>query len=350
MSHFFNRNKPIWNELDQLVQRARKSPRKLTPEELARLDVLYRRTTIHLAQVSTRSTDRQLQQYLNNLATAAHSVIYVPPRQSMFQGAWQFANEGFARLIVRNWRLHALSAAMLIAGALLAFFASLADPVAAYALMPSGDPRQPGASREQLLEILRSGREQGGGEKFMFASFLFTHNLKVGILALGLGVLAAVPTVFLMVFNGMILGSFVAIHFRAGLTTEMWAWILPHGVTEIGAIILCGGVGLRLGQAVVSPGLLSRTESLRRAGIEAGAMAIGVGAMLVAAAIIESYLRQSHLSTTARLAFAAGSALFWALYLVHGAIRERRSRQREELLAMPPDGDLFTADLATASR
>lgn len=352
MSHFFSRNKPIWDELDQLVQRARRSPKRLTPEELSRLDVLYRRTTIHLAQVATRSTDQQLHQYLNNLASAAHSVIYLPPRQSMFQGAWQFANEGFARLIVRNWRYHAASAALLIAGALLAFFASLSDPVAAYALMPSGDPRQPGASRDQLLDVLRSGREEGGGAKFAFASFLFTHNLKVGILALGLGVLAAVPTVFLMIFNGMILGSFVAIHYRAGVTTEMWAWILPHGVTEIGAIILCGGVGLRLGQAVVSPGLLSRTESLRRAGIEAGAMAIGVAGMLIAAAVIESFLRQSHLSTNARLLFAAGSAVFWALYLLHGAIRERSSRQREALLAATPvdDGQFLSANAGAATR
>ena len=43
MSHFFTRNKPIWDELDQLVQRARRSPKSLSPEELSRLDSLYRR-------------------------------------------------------------------------------------------------------------------------------------------------------------------------------------------------------------------------------------------------------------------------------------------------------------------
>jgi hypothetical protein len=89
---------------------------------------------------------------------------------------------------------------------------------------------------------------------------------------------------------------------------------------------------------------------LRRAGIEAGAMAIGVAGMLVAAAVIESFLRQSHLSTNARLGFAAGSALFWVLYLVHGAVRERRSRQREMLLGAAPNGDdlLFVASAAGA--
>ncbi len=52
--------------------------------------------------------------------------------------------------------------------------------------------------------------------------------------------------------------------------------------------------------------------------------------MLIFAAIIESYLRQSHLSTNARLAFAGGTAAFWALYLWHGFRRERLARQEEQ--------------------
>ncbi len=322
MSDFVSRNKPVWDQLEALVKRARKSMRRMTLEDLTRLDVLYRRTTIHLSQVATRSTDARLKQYLNGLVTSAHSLIYLPPRQSIWQGALTFAFEGFARLIARNWRFHLISTTLMLGGALLAYFASIHDPLAAYALMPADDVRQPGSTPEQLLEVLRSGRDQGGGEKFMFASFLFQHNLKVGILALGTGVLAAVPTVLLMVFNGMILGSFAAIHHQAGIYSEFWAWILPHGVTELGAIVLCGGLGLMLGRSVVSPGLLSRSESLRRAGVEAGATCLGVAAMLIAAAIIESYVRQSHLSTAARLTFAGATAVFWALYIVHGFVRE----------------------------
>ena len=136
---------------------------------------------------------------------------------------------------------------------------------------------------------------------------------------MAMGVLAAIPTALLMIYNGMILGVFVAIHQQAGIDAELWAWILPHGVTEIGAIVLCGGVGLMLGRAVVAPGLLTRTEALQQAGITS----LGVAGMLFAAAIIESYLRQSHLSTSARLLFAAGSALFWAAFIVHGFLRER---------------------------
>jgi uncharacterized membrane protein SpoIIM required for sporulation len=323
MSDFITRNKPDWDELESLVKKARRSMRRMTVDELSRLDILYRRATVHLSQVATRTTDTKLILYLNGLTAAAHNLIYLPPRQSVWAGAAKFLVEGFPRLVARNWRYHAVSAVLLLGGILLAYFASMHDLLAAYALVPSGDVRLPGSTREQLLEMLRSGREIGGGEKFLFTSFLFSHNLKVGVLAMATGVLAAVPTTVLMIFNGMIVGAFTAIHHRAGIYAEFWAWILPHGVTELGAIILCGGIGLRLGKAVVAPGLSTRMESMRVAGIESAQTCLGVAAMLVFAAAIEGYLRQSHLSTAARLTFAAGTAVFWTAFLFHGFLRQR---------------------------
>ena len=186
----------------------------------------------------------------------------------------------------------------------MAYFVASNDTLAAYALSMPGDSRLPGSTPEQLRSVLKSGREQGTGFKFFFASFLFAHNLKIGLMSLCFGVLAGVPTVYLMLYNGMLLGAFTALHHRAGIYSDYWAWILPHGITEISAIVLCGGVGLLLGKSVLSPGELTRTESLRRAGNEAVPVCLGVAGMLVLAAIIESYLRQSHLSTEARLIFA----------------------------------------------
>ena len=82
MSSFVARYKQDWDELEWLLKRSR-SWRPLSAQERERLDELYRRTTVHLARVSTRSTDQSLVDYLNRLTAAAHSVIYLPPRQSM---------------------------------------------------------------------------------------------------------------------------------------------------------------------------------------------------------------------------------------------------------------------------
>ena len=335
MSGFAARHKQEWLELEALVARGRRSVRRLSPRDRERLDVLYRRTTTQLARVSTLTRDRPLIEYLNGLTGSAHSLIYLPPRDGIFKGVVLFVLEGFARAIARHGRAHALSLILVVGGALVGYYAALSDPLTAHALWPAQDERQPGSSAEQLLEVLRSGRKEGQTAKFAFASMLFQHNLKVGLLAMATGILAAVPTVFLMVFNGMILGVFVAIHHQVGIRSEMWAWILPHGVTEIGAIVLCGGMGLMLGEAVVRPGERSRKAALLEAGRETGRTAVGVAGMLFAAAVIESFIRQSHWSTQSRLVFAAATAFFWAAYIAHGAMRERLANARSSTPVSP---------------
>lgn len=330
MSTFVTRNKQDWEELEQLVQRAHRWTKSLSSAERERLDELYRRTTVHLARVSSRTTDRVLLEYLNRLTAAAHSVIYLPPRASMFERLGRFFAEGFPSSIGQHWRPHLLSALLVICGALVGYFSATADPLLAHALWPSYDPRQPGSTPEQLLTYLHGGRGGPGGQKFLFASFLFQHNLKVSILAMATGVLAAVPTVFLMLFNGMLLGVFAAIHYQAGIRAELWAWLLPHGITELGAIILCGGIGLMLGNAVVRPGESTRTASLLRVGREAAPMGAGAAMMLVLAAIIESYIRQSYWSTSTRLLFAAGTGIFWMLYVAWGVLLEHRIKMGAE--------------------
>jgi uncharacterized membrane protein SpoIIM required for sporulation len=318
MADFVTRNRPDWDELEHLLSRARRSVGRLSPEELNRLDVLYRRVTIHLAQVRTRTRDERLAAYLNQLAAAAHSVIYLPPRQGILTKFAVFAALGFPGCVARNWREHAVSAALVFAGAILAYYAASHDVLAAYALAMPGDSRLPGTPPERLAEYLHHGQGTGYGFKSFFASFLFTHNLKVGLVAMGLGVLAGVPTVILMLYNGMILGAFVSVYVKAGLGLEVCAWILPHGITEITAIILCGGVGLVLSRAVISPGLKTRAEALVDAGAEAGRTAVGVAGMLILAAFIESFIRQSHLTTNQRLLYAGLTAAFWTIYFAQG--------------------------------
>lgn len=325
MGSFIARHRPDWEELGRLLAKARRSAASLSPAEIGRLDVLYRRVTVHLAQVVTRTTDAALARHLNDLAAAAHAIIYIPPKKGLFRGVWRFVTEGFARAVVRQWRCHAVAGLLVLLGTSIGFFATQADPLAGLALSQAGESRVPGASQEHLLAVLQHGRNTGSGEKFLFTSFLFTNNFRVGIMAMGLGLLAAVPTVFLMAYNGAVLGAMAAVYHQAGLSYEFGAWILPHGVTEIGAIVLMGGIGLKLGVALMCPGPLSRAESLVRAGREAGYVGLGAAGMLIAAAIIESYLRQSHLSNPARYLFASGSALFWAAYFAHGALRERWS-------------------------
>ena len=104
-----------------------------------------------LSQVATRTTDTRLIAYLNDLTAAAHSLIYLPPRKSAWQGAGRFAVEGFARLIARNWRHHVGLGGPLDRRSAGRLFRLDARPVAAYALMPRGEERSPGSTPEYRL-------------------------------------------------------------------------------------------------------------------------------------------------------------------------------------------------------
>ncbi|MEE2643205.1 MAG: stage II sporulation protein M [Planctomycetota bacterium] len=324
MSDFVSRHKHIWTELESLVERGKKNSGAMTVDELGRLDSLYRQTTVHLSQVNTYTRDRNLANYLSHLTGAAHTLIYLPPRKRMFEGLLGLLSVGIAKSIASQWRYHLLALVLFLGGGLIGYFATWTDPLVGYAIMPAMmEGRGPGATPEQLRDGLRSGRDQDDGSKFQFAAFLFLNNSKVAILVMATGILVAFPSVLILFYNGMVLGVFVAVHHRAGIYTEMWAWILPHGITEMGAIILAGGVGLHLGKSVLAPGQFSRSECLKRVGKEAGTIVAASILMLIFAAIVESYLRQSYWSSSARLGFAMATLLFWILYIGAGFFLNR---------------------------
>ncbi len=317
-------------ELSELLNKAHgRGPSGLTSQELARLDELYRLCTIHLAQVRARTRNEPLIHGLNRLVARAHSFIYISAKDNPLKRIVRFYTIGFARAIARTGAFHAAAALLFLFGGFIAYHAAATHLEAAYAIMGPQEIRLPGVTREQLEWVLRSGRDQDPAEKLLFASFLLTHNTKVGFTAFALGILAGIPTVFLLITNGAMMGAFAHIHQDKGVMAELWAWLLPHGVTEIGAIILCGGAGLMLGMSLLRPGHLTRTRSLVLAGREAARLVMGVVPMFIIAGFIESFLRQSHLSTEARLIFAAATAVFWALYILAGWLVERKTRARQ---------------------
>jgi uncharacterized membrane protein SpoIIM required for sporulation len=126
----------------------------------------------------------------------------------------------------------------------------------------------------------------------------------------------------MMLTNGLMLGAFTALYTSRGLGWDIWGWLLVHGVTELGAVILAGAAGLAIGRAVLAPGRWSRGEALKRAGRQAGVIAMGCACMLLVAAFMEGFTRQLLASTPLRWAWALATLVLWALYFT----RAGRSR------------------------
>ena len=75
--------------------------------------------------------------------------------------------------------------------------------------------RDPSASVAVAAVDALCGKDQHGCGAF--ATFLFTHNSQIAIFAFALGFAFAVPTVLLIVYNGLLLGAFFAIFAAKGL-------------------------------------------------------------------------------------------------------------------------------------
>jgi uncharacterized membrane protein SpoIIM required for sporulation len=180
--------------------------------------------------------------------------------------------------------------------------------------------RGPSSTTEELREALYA-RRTPADMLGSFAMFLFTHNARVGMLAFAAGFAAGVPTLLLLFGNGLVLGAFAALYHGRGLELEFWAWLLPHGVTEILAVVVCGAGGLVLGRALLFPGRYRRLQNLARRGREAGTMVVGAVVMFFLAGLVEGIFRQAVHDVAVRLLVASASAAAWAVYLSAAARR-----------------------------
>ena len=101
--------------------------------------------------------------------------------------------------------------------------------------MASG--RDPTAATEELRKGLFDTSDTPLEGLTAFATFLFSNNSRVGIFAFVLGFLAGLPVFLLLFYNGLVLGAMAALFHSRGLGAAWWSWVLPHGVTELLAIV-----------------------------------------------------------------------------------------------------------------
>jgi uncharacterized membrane protein SpoIIM required for sporulation len=306
-----------WQELESLVSKAERSGMgALDIEELRRLPLLYRSALSALSVAREIALDRNLLLYLENLGLRAFLLVY-GPRESLAEGFATFLRQGFP-VAVRAARVHILIALLAIAaGTVAGFLLAAGDEAWLASLVPSdlaGD-RGPSSTREQLLSDEIFAPWPGFARAFIvFANLLFRHNTLVGLLTFGLGIGAGVPTLLLLIYQGLGFGAFIALHYNRGLAVDFLGWVSIHGVTEFGAIILCGAGGLVIAQNILFPGRYSRIENLAMRGRVAAQIVVGAVMMFFVAGLIEGGLRQLVADTTARFAIGGLTGACWFAY------------------------------------
>ena len=264
-----------WHALEMLVQKVeKKGYRSLSVDELHRLPSLYRAAVSGLSVARAISLDKNLLEYLESLVSRAYICVYgVKPRPRAVTVAF------FKRIFPESVnRIRAeILVAFLVMGAGIAVGLSQGDMESYWSVMPDemAQGRDPLSTTEELRDVLYGGKNFSEGELGFFATTLFTHNARVSILCFALGLALGLPTILLLFYNGLLIGTLASLYADRNLSIEFWAWLLPHGVTEILACTFAGGAGISLALALIRPGRHGRLHALKRAGREASMVVPG---------------------------------------------------------------------------
>lgn len=304
-----------WQKLDLILTRAENGGvKRLSDEDMMALPRLYRQAVSSLSVARSISLDQNVIAYLESLCTRAYFFVY-GARTTIGQRMMTFLRRDWPACVRTAAWPTLLSALFFFGGAGLAFFLCLQDMDWYWTF--HGQSFLEGRNPEATVEYLRSTiytDQYGDGHLSAFSSYLFNHNAQIALFAFALGFAFGIPTAWLLVYNGVMIGSMYAVFWDKGLGYEFTGWLLIHGVTEIFAIVLAGAAGFIIGGAVAFPGDKSRLASARTAGQKAATIAMGCIIMLVIAALLEGFGRQMINSDVVRYGVAAGTLVLWSLY------------------------------------
>ena len=308
-SIFVARRKPGWDRLEALLATVeRRGLQSQSGAELAELGRLYRWATSDLAYADGRRFDASLRAYLNRLTARAHGYVYSAEAPAGFNRFRRFFTHTFPSEIRRS-RWYVLACAALFASsAALAYWLVVTKPVNAYALLPA-----------EMITPLH-GSLHDTNFKFdrdlapLVSSAIMTNNIKIAIMSFAGGALLAIPTLYVLVFNGLTVGGLGALYTNAGYGYDFWATIAPHGCIELTSIVISAAAGSMLAAPVLNPGRLRRIDALKRNARRAGVLILGVICMLVVAGSIEAFFSPLRFPPSVRLAVGAATVALMVLY------------------------------------
>eukprot|EP00435_Cladocopium_sp_Y103_P077707 s1_g1446.t1 len=289
-----------WLELERLLEKAtRGSATSLSAEEILALPKAYQATLSALSVARATSLDRAMIDYLESLCTRAHFFVY-GERQSVSGWMGTFIWSAWPRAVKSMSREILLAVAVMMVSALVAYTLVISDQDWFYAFVPESlaAGRTPASTTESLRATIADEHDVEGLSAF--ATYLFTHNSRVALFAFALGFAFGVPTLFLLAYNGFVLGAFATLFVSRGLGYDFFGWLLIHGVTELLAVAIAGAAGVKIGWAIASPGDLSRLDAAKAASRQGALALIGVVAMLLVAGLLEGFGRQLITSTETR--------------------------------------------------
>ena len=318
VDRFVEDRRARWARLENLISEANGRVERLAPSDVLELGRLYRSASSDLAVARRDFALDAATERLNDLVATAHALVYSEAPTSGRRLRRFFLHE-LPSSVRANSRFTAVSLAAFAIPLLATFTIGLLLPeIAATALPP--ETRQHLAERRLWTDIPE-------GYRPLVGPLIIVNNVRVAVAAFAGGLTAGALTLYLLVANGALLGTVLAVVHGYGLSGGLLTFTAAHGPLEISCIVLSGGAGLRLAWALLRPGDRSRRDALRLAGAQAIRVMLLIIPALGVAGILEAFLSPSDapIALKVTVGVVVGLALWSYIFLVGRPSRKSAS-------------------------
>lgn len=333
LERFVTAERRYWADLEALLHRLESdSALKLPLDQLQRFHYLYERTSSDLGKITTFSAEPELRRYLENLVARAYGEIHETREKHHQFSPVHWLLQSWPQTFRRHHKAFWLSFVITIVGVLFGSFAMAFDPDAKATIMPEMFSSHLGDPSERVAREEQAANDRLSGAKGTFSAHLMRNNISVSIKALAFGMTYGIGTIVVLFYNGVILGLISVDYVSAGYTKFLLAWLMPHGVIEIPAILIAGQAGLVLARALVGWGERTTfTARLRVVAPDLVTLIGGVSLMLIWAGFIEAFLSQYHepaIPYVAKIAFGTVELILLILFLTLSGRNPSRSNDK----------------------
>lgn len=279
---FIKQNKEKWLEFEKALY----SPGKKKPERLADLFIQINND---LAYAQTYYPKSNVIRYLNALTITAYHKIYGQRKQKKgMAGFWTYE---IPMIMYRYRKYFYFSFAIFFLMVVIGVFSSIHEPEFVRVILSDAyvNMTEDNIQNGDPLAVYNNTSSLGDFNSFFHIAF---NNLRVGLMSFLYGLFAGVGSLYFMLVNGVMVGSFQYMFYEKGHFFLSLRTIWMHGAMEMFAMCIEIGAGVLMGTSYLFPGILTRKQAFFQKGKSALKIVISTIPFTLAAALIEGYLTQ----------------------------------------------------------
>lgn len=275
---FLHKNIKKWEAFEALLD----NKNQTNPDAVSDMFI---NLTDDLAYSRTYFPNAKATQYLNQLTQKAHRLIYQnqPINKNRIKTFWE---SEFPLLIYASRKEIFVSFVILVLSVLIGIISNKYDSGFTRIILGDGyvNMSLSNIHKGDPLAVYKSMNQVD-----MFLGITL-NNIKVSFLAFAMGIFTPIGAGFIMLKNGVMLGTFHSFLAEQGFLLDSIATIWVHGTYEIFAITIAGGAGIVIGNSIIFPKTYSRIESFRLGAVRGSKMVIGLIPVFVVAGFLEGFV------------------------------------------------------------